>query len=211
MKLLSEAIEDRQKKFKTKHNTYGDFNVGDRVKIICLFQDMMAFPTKTSLKATIVKNQLYKYLGIIVKFDKPYKGLETFGFNPDDLVKLPLYDQIKKVRKHLKNKYPDFGKEVVEPLLKVVDKQTHINQIPTHEVPEDFVIYAFRYCLGRQSYAVGWMTDWLTKNWKELSIKLKELIQREIKEANDRFIKHTDIYSMGMDCDREAWLALLKL
>lgn len=66
------------------------------------------------------------------------------------------------------------------------------------------VIAAFRYALGRRSYAVSLISDWLIKNWKEISINDQTLIKREIQEALDRD-------RAGMQMDRQDWEKVLKL
>lgn len=47
---------------------------------------------------------------------------------------------------------------------------------------EDILIYAFRYVLGRRSYAISIMQDILTMNWEDLSDNTKDLIKKEIIE-----------------------------
>ena len=65
------------------------------------------------------------------------------------------------------------------------------------------VIAAFRYALGRRSYAVSLIADWLIKNWNEISINDQNLIRREIQEALDR--DHA-----GMEMDKEEWRKVLR-
>jgi hypothetical protein len=76
--------EERRDKYKTRNNKYSDFPVGSRVQVICVMQDMSAF---SGDETGIVVENSGKYLGIIVKFDKP-RHYETFNFAPDDLVLL---------------------------------------------------------------------------------------------------------------------------
>ena len=72
------------------------------------------------------------------------------------------------------------------------------------EVTEDMVIYAFRYALGRMTYAVGDVTDYLINHWHRLSKKTRMLIIEEIQKA----IKEK---KAGMDCDIQRWRAILLL
>ena len=48
---------------------------------------------------------------------------------------------------------------------------------------EDILLYAFRYALGRQSYAVGVVVDALEYAWDGLRPDTRELIAKETKEA----------------------------
>lgn len=78
--------EEARDKWKTRENTYKDFPVGTKVKIICACQDMTFFWGETG---TVIRNS-GKYLGIIVKYDEPrhYEGgyiQHDFNFAPDDL------------------------------------------------------------------------------------------------------------------------------
>ena len=60
---------------------------------------------------------------------------------------------------------------------------------------EEILIYAFRYCLGRMSYAVSICVDNILDNWDNLTPAAKDLIYKEIKDCND----------LGMDIDAEEW------
>ncbi len=70
-------------------------------------------------------------------------------------------------------------------------------------VPEHFVICAFRYALGRQTYVVAEVVEWLEGNFDELSDFHKEIIKKEINEAID----------MGIisDIDVDWWWRVLEL
>lgn len=48
---------------------------------------------------------------------------------------------------------------------------------------DSIVFYAFRYALGRKTYAVNHVVDFLIENWNLLSGTVQETIQREIREA----------------------------
>lgn len=61
-------------------------------------------------------------------------------------------------------------------------------------------VAAFRYALGRSTYAVSHVIGWLRTNWPLLSQNDKDLIFREIMEAERRG-------TLGMDMDRREWLA----
>lgn len=44
-------------------------------------------------------------------------------------------------------------------------------------------VYAFRYCLGRETYAVSDCVEWLIANWDSLTKSSQNLMIHEIKEA----------------------------
>jgi len=62
--------------------------------------------------------------------------------------------------------------------------------------------WAFRYCLGRKTYAVKYMVDYLDENWKKLDATTRELIIKEVKEALVMGLT-------GDDCDTELWKQFL--
>lgn len=63
-------------------------------------------------------------------------------------------------------------------------------------------IYAFRYALGRRTYAVSEMCDLLIKNKDKLSEFTKQLMIKEIRQAKET-------QNIGMDCDCESWFNLI--
>lgn len=65
------------------------------------------------------------------------------------------------------------------------------------------IFYAFRYCLGRMTYAVSDFCEFAKDNIVEISDRDKELMKKEIKEA----IKEG---KAGMKMDVEQWEQLLK-
>ena len=75
--------------------------------------------------------------------------------------------------------------------------------IPESE-QRDLLIYAFRYTLGRMTYAPYTVIDVLKQCWTELSDGDKALFKREIAIAieND---------NAGYRCDKEAWQSILEL
>ena len=66
------------------------------------------------------------------------------------------------------------------------------------------IFYAFRYALGRKTYVVSEVVDYLIENWKELSNTTQFLIQTEIRIAIER-------KEAGMNMDVKQWKKLLKL
>lgn len=73
-----------------------------------------------------------------------------------------------------------------------------------NNVPASIVFWAFRYVLGRSSYAVGDVTDFLVARWPELPANDRSNIVRDIKE-------HTAKYGWGHKCDEESWRQVLAL
>ena len=58
--------------------------------------------------------------------------------------------------------------------------------IPQHDM-RDCLIYIFRYCLTRNTYAVGTAQDIILKNINELSEHDLKLYIREINEAHEMY------------------------
>ena len=65
------------------------------------------------------------------------------------------------------------------------------------------VIAAFRYTLGRRSYAVSIITQWLIKNWDNIHINDQNLIRSEIQDALDHDCA-------GMEMDKQEWERVLR-
>jgi len=87
------------------------------------------------------------------------------------------------------------GKDTNKNIFNLVSKGDH----------SDIFIYAFRYTLGRMTYATRTMQDAIKVVWPELSRHDKKLIKKEIKE-------HKRLHGkIGMDCDEVGWMALLEL
>ena len=83
---LADINDDNIRAYNTEHNTFEDFPIGTRVKIITPCEDFTFFNGETG---TVIKNS-GEYLGIRVKYDKPrrYKNgaIETdWSFNPQSL------------------------------------------------------------------------------------------------------------------------------
>jgi hypothetical protein len=79
---------------------------------------------------------------------------------------------------------------------------------------------AFRYYLGRQTYAVSDFCDLLIQEWNNLPDKCKGIIQRDLEEAFERDddhrkdqqdLKYESYLPLGMDCDRAEWERVRKL
>ena len=71
-------------------------------------------------------------------------------------------------------------------------------------VSENILIYAFRYALGRKTYAVSDVVEMLETNWDLLSEYARKEIKYEIKE-------YKRIYeSIGHACDEVQWLKVLE-
>lgn len=62
-----------------------------------------------------------------------------------------------------------------------------------------FLMYAFRYALGRMTYAVGDVADALVEHREELRPDWRAQITRDIREA-------VDAQRAGHACDVERWL-----
>ena len=67
----------------------------------------------------------------------------------------------------------------------------------------DMLIYAFRYALGRMTFASLTMSQIIIKNWQDISKGHQKLIQKEIKTAIDDNLG-------GMEIDVNEWRNVLK-
>lgn len=69
---------------------------------------------------------------------------------------------------------------------------------------------AFRYYLGRRTYAVGLFCDLLRQEWSRLPERTRHLISSELAAAfrsDDEFRERAQnsYLPLGDDCDREEW------
>lgn len=69
---------------------------------------------------------------------------------------------------------------------------------------DEIIFMAFRYALGRMTYVVGDMVQFLIENWHTINEDYKKLIQDEIKEAIEKD-------RAGMQMDVEQWQRILQL
>lgn len=72
-------------------------------------------------------------------------------------------------------------------------------------VEEDILFYAFRYALGRSTYAVFDVTRELKRVWSQMNNQTRIQIQQEIQSAIDSG------QSLGMKMDEAAWVSILEL
>ena len=76
------------------------------------------------------------------------------------------------------------------------------------ERDNEMLFYAFRYCLGRMSYAVQDFCEYAKAHLQEISEKYLLLMNKEIDEAGARVYGPPDSYAntgLGMNCDLVAW------
>ena len=71
----------------------------------------------------------------------------------------------------------------------------------------EIYFYAFRYCLGRMTYAVTDFCRQATKVIVEIKTNDLELMDKEITEAEKWDKEHLN-GRLGMECDRAEWLKL---
>jgi hypothetical protein len=74
---------------------------------------------------------------------------------------------------------------------------------------EAIVIYATRYALGRKSYCVEDVCEYITARKNELSDSCKRVLIKDI-EADIK-LYHRLGMTCGMPCDEESWLKLLEV
>jgi len=73
-----------------------------------------------------------------------------------------------------------------------------------YEVNEDMIMYAFRYALGRKTYATSTVSDYLIEFWHRFKTHTKVQIIKEIEEAIEEG-------EAGMQCDIDRWKKVLLL
>ena len=74
---------------------------------------------------------------------------------------------------------------------------------------EHILICAVRYALGRQSYIVSVVAEYVACKRKELSECCVNILIRDIEESIDLY--HRNGLSCGMTCDERTWLNLLEV
>lgn len=67
---------------------------------------------------------------------------------------------------------------------------------------QDMVVYAFRYCLGRQTYCTMTCAEYLIHHWKDFEYRVCAIIIKEIQEAIER-------NAAGAACDVKNWNLVL--
>lgn len=69
---------------------------------------------------------------------------------------------------------------------------------------------AFRYYLGRQTYAVSDFCELLIQEWSALPRYTQDLIRKELAKEIERDSEareqNLSFYPLGQDCDRAEWL-----
>ena len=73
---------------------------------------------------------------------------------------------------------------------------------------EQILICAVRYALGRMSYIVGVVCDYVYFKRKTLSKECINIIIRDIEEEMERY--HSSGAVLGMECDERTWNRLLE-
>jgi hypothetical protein len=71
-----------------------------------------------------------------------------------------------------------------------------------YNVDREILFYAFRYSLGRQTFAPTTAMDNIKCNIKDISTGDIKAYIREIKEQ--------EVYGYGMECDKRDWLNFMK-
>lgn len=74
---------------------------------------------------------------------------------------------------------------------------------------ESILICAVRYALGRQSYIVGEVAQYVFYKRKTLSVECINIIVRDIEEEMERY--HAAGQKLGMECDEKIWAKLLEV
>ena len=74
---------------------------------------------------------------------------------------------------------------------------------------EQILICAVRYALGRMSYIVGVVAEYVALKRKELSIQCIDIIIQDI-SSEMKFYQERNM-TLGMECDEETWKNLLEV
>ena len=74
---------------------------------------------------------------------------------------------------------------------------------------EQILICAVRYALGRMSYIVGVVCNYVYYKRNTLSKECINIIIRDIREELERYHKAGQL--LGMDCDERTWMNLLEV
>lgn len=74
---------------------------------------------------------------------------------------------------------------------------------------EQILICAVRYALGRMSYIVGEVCQYVAFKRKALSEQCINIIIRDIEEEMQRY--HEAGHTLGMECDERTWKNLLAI
>lgn len=62
---------------------------------------------------------------------------------------------------------------------------------------------AFRYALGRRSYIVSEVIEWIEKYWDEIAVQTKKIIIEEVEQA-------VMLSCAGDECDQKSWEMFLE-
>jgi hypothetical protein len=74
---------------------------------------------------------------------------------------------------------------------------------------EQILICAVRYALGRMSYIVGVVCDYVKSKRNELSENCKNIIIKDIEESVEYY--HRAGHTVEMECDERYWINLLEI
>lgn len=76
-------------------------------------------------------------------------------------------------------------------------------------IEEQILLCAVRYALGRRSYIVGTVCEYVRLNRQKLSEQCVNIIIRDIKEESERY--HRAGQTLGDDCDERTWINLQRV
>lgn len=74
----------------------------------------------------------------------------------------------------------------------------------THQ--EDILFFAFRYCLGRKTYAVSTVVEAIIYSWPHISARTKRMMKREIVDYKNKNFSVGHLY-----IDDPEWMKILVL
>lgn len=83
------------------------------------------------------------------------------------------------------------------------------NDVVSNDLLNRLVCAYFEYSLGRMTYVVSCCCDLIARNYDALTPAVRKFIVDEIDRLDtDEKIADTSVTRLGMDCDRDSWVAL---
>ena len=72
---------------------------------------------------------------------------------------------------------------------------------------ELIILSSMRYCIGRRTYIVNFICDWLKNNWKFLDKNTQSLLYKDLEEEVERYYRNPQD-NLGDSIDVKNWLDL---
>ena len=76
-------------------------------------------------------------------------------------------------------------------------------------IPEWMIVDSVRYSIGRATYHIMLVTDWIIKHWDKMSLPIHDIIRHDVEDAFKRYSQGQA--SLGHKCDKKMWENVRKL